>query len=159
MYLKNVFKKDTKIPGEFLCYIFQTLPSECSVGGFSRCCTVSSDGSHVPYIVLSSTERHKETKAVSRVCAIALQHQLKSACREEHTAVGGSGWIYQKVNAASATKLHPIEYDFVSVARSNTRSTYIMLTAVPACMSIKHGTIKRTVLYLLPAAQLDPQYL
>lgn len=114
------------------------------MGGFSRCCAASGDGSHVPYIALSSTERHKEAKAVSRVCAVALQHQLKSACREEHTAVGGSGWIYQKVNAASATKLHPIEYDFVSVARSNTRSTYIMLTAVAACMSGKHGTIKRS---------------
>lgn len=68
---------------------------------------------------------------------IPLQHQLESAYREEHTAVGGSGWIYQKVNAASATKLHPIEYDFVSVATSHTHSTYIMLAATLVSISKK----------------------
>lgn len=88
-------------------------------------------------MAFSSTEgRREETEAVSRVCGITTTSA--SVCllrREQQQQWEGVGGYIKRWNVASAAKLHPIEYDFVSVARSTTLSTYIMFTAVPACMS------------------------
>lgn len=46
-------------PAGILRYSSRTLSSvlnQCSVGGFTGCCTVNSDGPQVPYMVFASTE-------------------------------------------------------------------------------------------------------
>lgn len=85
-------------------------------------------------------------------CVASLQHQPVSACRgEQQQRWEGVGGYIKRWNAASAAKLHPIEYDFVSVARSNTLSTYIMFTVVSACMSKNTLPLKNCLLSAVSA--------
>lgn len=128
-----------------MCYSSRTLSfvlNQSSVGGFTGCCTVSSSGLLAPYLAFSSTEgRREETEAVSRVCGITTTSASVCLPRREQQQWEGVGGCIKRWNAASAAKLHPIECDFVSVARSNTLSTYIMFTAAPVYEQ-KHITIK-----------------
>lgn len=65
---------------------------------------MSSDGPQVPYMVFSSTEGcREETEAVSRVCGITITSASLPA-EKSAAAVGGSGWIYQKVKCSLCYK-------------------------------------------------------
>lgn len=72
------------------------------------------------YGILSTERCRGETEAMSGVCGITTTSARVCLPRRAQQQWEGVGGYIKRWNVASATKLHPAEYDFVSVARSNT---------------------------------------
>lgn len=82
-------------------------------------------------------------------CVASLQHQPVSACWGENSSSGREWADIKRWNADSAAKLHPAEYDFISLASFNTLYTYIMFTIIITCIS------KSTILLFAVSVRME----